>query len=320
MAFLAPCPTLPGAEPASSLPVLETSRRIWDEAPHNAFTDLIRHGDQWLCVFREGKGHVSPDGAIRVIASPDGQVWKSKARLTHPQADLRDPKITLAPNGDLFLTGAAAWHQPNPARHLTLAWRSKDGISWGEPVAIGDTNIWLWRVTAHHQTLWSVGYGTAGNKLTRLYRCDEGGTFEPWVPTLFDMGYPNETGLHVLPDETMFCLLRRDEAPHTGLLGRSRPPYRDWTWTDLGMRIGGPNFLVLPDGRAHAVVRFYDGKVRTSLCALDLQKGTLTEQLALPSGGDTSYAGMAWHGERLWISYYSSHEGKTAIYLAVVRL
>jgi hypothetical protein len=40
--------------------------------------------------------------------------------------------------------------------------------------------------------------------------------------------------------------------------------------------------------------------------------------LTLPSGGDCSYPGMVWHDDRLWISYYSSHEGKTSIYLAKV--
>jgi hypothetical protein len=40
----------------------------------------------------------------------------------------------------------------------------------------------------------------------------------------------------------------------------------------------------------------------------------------VPSGGDSSYAGLVWHEETLWVSYYSSHEGKTSIYLAKVRL
>jgi hypothetical protein len=37
----------------------------------------------------------------------------------------------------------------------------------------------------------------------------------------------------------------------------------------------------------------------------------------LPSGGDCSYPGMVWHGNELWISYYSSHEDSTtSIYLS----
>ena len=48
-------------------------RKIWDQAPHNAFTDLVRFKEQWFCVFREGQGHVSPDGALRVLTSRDGE-------------------------------------------------------------------------------------------------------------------------------------------------------------------------------------------------------------------------------------------------------
>src|SRR5436853_7541103 len=73
-------------------PELLESRKIWDAAPHNAFTDLIRFGGAWYCCFREGSAHVSPDGAVRVITSTDGQQWTSAARLTREGADLRDAK------------------------------------------------------------------------------------------------------------------------------------------------------------------------------------------------------------------------------------
>ena len=86
------------------------------------------------------------------------------------------------------------------------------------------------------------------------------------------------------------------------------------------MRIGGPHMILLPDGRIVAGVRLYDGRVRTSLCWLDRRAGQLTEFLTLPSGGDSSYPGLVWHEGLLWVSYYSSHEGKTSIYLAKVRL
>ena len=63
-------------------PELLESRKIWDAAPHNAFTDLIRLKGAWYCCFREGSAHVSPDGAVRVITSTDGQQWTPAARLT----------------------------------------------------------------------------------------------------------------------------------------------------------------------------------------------------------------------------------------------
>jgi len=295
-------------------------RKIWDRAPHNAFTDLVRHKGQWLCVFREGQAHVSDDGALRVITSKDGSSWESAALVTDPRGDLRDAKITTSPDGRLMLSGAVALHQPAQFKHLSLAWFSDDGLKWGEPVAIGDPNVWLWRVSWHSGTAYSVGYDTIGERFVRLYSSRDGRKFETVVPTLFDENSPNETSIVFRPDDTALCLLRRDGNPGTGKLGISRPHYTQWEWKDLGVKIGGPHMLRLNDGRLVAAVRLYDGAVRTSLVWIDADTGKLDEFLKLPSGGDCSYAGLVWHEGLLWVSYYSSHEGKTSIYLAKARL
>jgi hypothetical protein len=137
---------------------------------------------------------------------------------------------------------------------------------------------------------------------------------------LFEEGHPNESSIVFQPDNTALCLLRRDGDPGTGKLGIAQPPYTNWEWKDAGTKIGGPHMLRLPDGRLVACVRLYDGKARTSLAWVDAKSGKLTEFEKFPSGGDTSYAGLVWHDQLLWVSYYSSHEGKTSIYLAKVRL
>ncbi|MFD0786174.1 exo-alpha-sialidase, partial [Micromonospora azadirachtae] len=72
-------------------------RRIGDRAPHNAFTDLARHRDRWFCVFREGGTHVSADGTIRVLVSPDARHWASAALLARDGTDLRDPRLVTRP-------------------------------------------------------------------------------------------------------------------------------------------------------------------------------------------------------------------------------
>ena len=298
---------------------LVEARKIWDQAPHNAFTDLVRFQGRWFCVFREGKGHVSPDGALRVITSTDGQKWESAALVTSPTSDLRDAKITITPDGQLMLAGAEALHDKSRHTHQSLVWFSPDGRTWSERHKIGDPNAWLWRVTWHKGTAYSVGYGCGEDKFIRLYKSRDGKTFETLVDRLIDEGYPNETSL-VFEGDTCYCLLRRDGKENTGLLGVSQPPYTDWTWKDLGVRIGGPHMIQLPDGRYVAAVRLYDGKVRTSLAWVDPQAGTIKEFLKLPSGGDTSYAGLVWHDNLLWVSYYSSHEGKTSIYMAKAKL
>lgn len=318
LAFAIGLSVLPAAT-AAEAELLEV-RKIWDAAPHNAFTDLIRFRGRWLCVFREGKGHVSPDGAIRIIESADGTSWKSKALIQDPKADLRDPKITLTPDGQLMFSGAGAYRSAPPVKHQSFVWFSMDGEKWSEAVPIGDPDLWLWRISWHRDKAYSVGYDTSGDKFVRLYSSADGRAFEPIVKTLFDEGQPNETSLLFLPDDTCLCLLRRDGNPGTGKLGRSRPPFTEWTWKDLGVKIGGPHWLRLPDGRFVAAVRLYDGKVRTSLAWIDPDSGKLSEFLKLPSGGDTSYPGLVWHEELLWVSCYSSHEGKTSIYLAKIKL
>ena len=53
---------------------------------------------------------------------------------------------------------------------------------------------------------------------------------------------------------------------------------------------------------------------------LSLENASLRTLLTLPSGGDTSYPGLVWHGGTLWMSYYSSHEGKTSVYVAEIGL
>ena len=49
--------------------LVEAPRKIWDAAPHNAFTDLAYWNGQFVCAFREGRSHVSTDGKIRVLSS-----------------------------------------------------------------------------------------------------------------------------------------------------------------------------------------------------------------------------------------------------------
>ncbi len=306
-------------------PVLVEVNRIWDKAPHNAFTDLIRFRDRWYCTLREGTGHVSHDGVLKVIASDNGKKWESVATFRSPRGlDMREAKFSIMPDVRLMLMGVEANRKTRPALHQSLVWFTSDGKRWSEPTAVGDQDFWLWRGRWHDGTAYFFGYGCrSDNRALRLYTSTDGKRFETRIDKVAVEGtYPNETSLVFLPDGTAYCLLRQDGEPKSGYIGKSRPPYTTWTWKKLGVRIGGPNMLQLPDGRFVAVVRRYGNRsrpTRTVMCWLDPELGTLTEALELPSGGDTSYAGMVWHEDTLWISYYSSHEAKTSVYLAKVR-
>jgi hypothetical protein len=296
-------------------------RRIWDKAPHNAFTDLIRFGNRWYCVFREAQGHVSPDGKIRLISSVDGDQWTSVALLVREGSDLRDPKISVTPDGRLMILAAASWHQPDAkVNRQPMVWFSNDAKNWTDGVEVGEPNVWLWRVTWHNGIGRGVGYRTTKeDRFIRLYETSDGLTYKTLVRNLLDVGEPNEASIIFGRDGVGLCLLRRDGSPNTALLGNARPPYTEWLWKDLEVRIGGPQLIALADGRLVAATRLYDKQTRTALSWLDPPSAALREFLTLPSGGDTSYPGLVWHDGLLWVSYYSSHEEKTSIYLAQVK-
>ena len=89
------------------LELVEVSK-IWDQAPHNAFTDLTRWKDQFYCAFREGRGHVSVDGRIRILRSVDAKTWDSAALVSFQGYDFRDAHLSVTPDDRLMLIGGAA--------------------------------------------------------------------------------------------------------------------------------------------------------------------------------------------------------------------
>lgn len=328
LACLIGVPAAGGDQRPADLELLQV-RKIWDRGQHNAFTDLIRFQDRFFCVFREARGHVSPEGAIRILSSPDGRKWDSAGLLELAGHDLRDPKISTTPDGRLMVCGGAAVRQGSqPATsHRSFVCASADGSDWGEIRWVAQPDEWLWRVTWHGGKAYGVSYYVAPESRaarsygTRLLVSDDGLAFRPLVPKLYEQGGPTEGTLRFAADGTCYLLQRRDGRPsNTALLGTSKPPYTDWTWKDLGHYYGGPNFIRLPDGRWMAAGRiiFPDTGAKTVVCDLDVNEGKLTPLVTLPSGGDTSYPGLLWHEDQLWVSYYSSHEGKTSIYLAVL--
>ncbi|ADV62857.1 hypothetical protein Isop_2279 [Isosphaera pallida ATCC 43644] len=337
--------TTHAAEPPRPAWRLETVVKLWDRAPHNAFTDLIAWKDQLWCVFREGEDHVGGDGVVRVLAvelgmdeerAIDPNAWKSVAVVSEEGIDLRDPKLSIHPDGRLMLLIGASKYAPGNRLlgYQTRVAFSNDGISWTQPVKVHEPDRWLWRVTWSPQGEgFGVAYGDGPpQERITLLKTTDGLTYDHLGELAVD-GYPNETTLRFLDDGTLIALVRREKGDQSAAIGRARPPYRpeNWTWIASRHSVGGPNFLVLRDGSMIASGRYTPkpndphavgaGKpTTTALFALDPQADSperaLIPLIALPSGGDTSYPGLVETNRFLWVSYYDSREGRTSIYLA----
>jgi hypothetical protein len=311
------------------------NRKIWDAGAHNAFTDLVRWHDRWWCTFREADDHVGGDGAIRVITSADGAKWEPAARLTEKDVDLRDPKLTVMPDGRLMLNcgGSIYLGTKQLKGRRSRVMFSGDGRTWTAPQKILTEGDWLWRVTWRGDTAYGAAYrsGLGGSAAPgpewelSIYRTKDGVNFER-VKDLEVRGRPNETTLGFAPNGDMIALVRRETDGFMGHIGTAKPPYTTWTWQESNHRFGGQNFIRLPDGRWLVGNRDYTkivpqkkGGASTMIAELG-QDGKLTTLVNFPSGGDTSYPGLVWHDGLLWVSYYSSHEGKTSIYLAQLKV
>jgi len=311
-----------------TLEVVEVNK-IWDKAPHNAFTDLVRWNDGFYCAFREGRGHVSTDGKIRILESKDANRWDSAALIALAGYDLRDAHLSITPDDRLMLLGGAAPRKKDNQSAPTGAFVcfSKDGRQWTQPQIAVRPGRWLWCVTWNQGKAYGVSY-TAGKEAPYidLLVSNDGINYERHVDKLFKQGRPTEVTLRFDTDRTCYALVRRDRYgtdSTSAFLGISKPDYKQWQWKDLGTdfnSFGGPNLIRIPSGHWIGAGRMHQDGAHTALTCIDVKNGTMTKLIKLPSGGDTSYPGLLWHKKMLYVSYYSSHQGKTSIYLAKVKI
>lgn len=320
------------APAVSSVPVeveILGVKKIWDKAPHNAFTDLVRWRGRFCCAFREGRGHVSSDGKIRVLESEDGDAWISAGLIALDGYDLRDAHLAVTPDGRLMVVGGIAPRKKDNehAPTGTFVSFSKDGGEWSKARIAVEPGRWMWQVSWHNGKAYGVSYAAGERRpWLELHVSSDGVKYESHVAELFGEGYPTEVTLRFDDDGTCYALMRRDRtgnASSSAMLGISRGDYTKWQWRDFGPEFngfGGPNFIKMPGGHWIGAGRMHQGGAHTALTYIDVANGKMTKLAKLPSGGDTSYPGLVWHDGMLYVSYYSSHEGKTSIYLAKVKV
>ena len=302
--------------------------KIWDQAGHNAFTDLTRFQNLFYCCFRESSS-ATGEGVIRILLSSTGKVWIDQGTIAEAGTDLRDPKLIVTPdNKRLYLL--CAGHSAAQGRQSRYA-TTQDGKVWTplqKLLAKGDT---LWRATINpaDKRFYAASFNIHPNSggpapepewSLKTYASTDGSVWQ--LSSIMQVpGQPAETTLRFLKDGSALALVARQGGDRRGAIGLAKAPYREWTWVSAGVPLGGPNFIELPDGRLIAGSRGFGATPGAHMVLYTLTSNSLTPLLELPSSGDCSYPGLYWHDDVLHVTYYSSHEGnKAAIYHAQVRL
>ena len=317
-------------KPKLKKPKIVSLNRIWNYADHNALTDLIRFQDHWYCAFRESTKHVHGlDGIIRILKSHDAINWKTQAIFIEESYDLRDPKLSITSDGRLMLlVGATNYIGKRYISRQSHVSFSEDGHKWGHLVPVLDIHEWLWRVTWHNGKAYGASY-----KFSNPHNVDDeweinfyesfDGIHYTHVANWDISGWPSETTVRFIGNMAVALVRRDDQKEKYSCIGASFPPYTQWEWKKTPISLGGPNFIVLPNldmwasGRLSMPTPYglFEKTILARMSEIDLKPA-----LCLPSGGDCSYPGMVWYDDFLWLSYYSSHEEKTAIYLAKIQL
>lgn len=221
--------------PASALELTST-RRIWDQAPHSAFTGLIDYEGKLYCCFREAKSHVpqltGEDGKIRILVSDTGEAWEPFALVESQGTDLRDPQLSRTPDGRLMLLMGGSRYENGQflggISHVSFLNSRSRTFSAPIPIEVDKTlfpnKIWLWKITWHGPE----GYATIyENDRLSLVKTSDGLHYD-LVTRLRCDSMPNETALLFGPNDELYLLVRREIGGATGVWGESRPPYTEW--------------------------------------------------------------------------------------------
>ena len=307
---------------------LVSVEKIWDKAPHNGFTDLTRFQNLFYLCFREADSAATGEGVIRIMISASGKTWIDQGTIAETGTDLRDPKLIVTPDEKrlYLLCGGQSATQGRQPRYAT----TMDGKVWTPMQKLLAKGDWLWRTTINpaDKRFYGACYnihpnsgGPAPEKEWSLktYASTDGAVWQ--LSSIMNVpGQAGETTLRFLKDGSALALVSRQGADRKGVIGMAKAPYRDWTWAATGLPLGGPTFIELPDGKLIAGSRGFGATPGPHMVLFAMTANSLTPILELPSGGDCSYPGFYWHDDLLHVTYYSSHEGKAAIYYAQVRI
>ena len=277
---------------------LDWHQKVYGDGRHNAFTDLALYKGHYYLCFRHGTSHLSMDGEIQVMRSPDMKKWEPCVTLD-TLGDDRDPHFTVT--GDRLFVYFGTWDLahaadngvPGRGRLRSHFASSEDGLHWSGVQGVYESRWWLWRVRWLKGAFYSAAYSSNGPSVgkegMRLLRSQDGLKWE-LVSAISNERTPDEADLRFLADGSVEMVVRSGEHNADAMLLRSDPSLKTWRRIDLDVLIHSPVMLTWK-GRCFIAGRGRDGD-RSVARLWELKGDTVKALFTLPSDGDTAYPGL----------------------------
>lgn len=293
-------------------------RKIFADGKHNAFTALVRFKDGYYLAFRTAPSHAYGEADIVLLRSGDAEKW-SEVRRFNILPDDRDPQFLIV--GDRLMMYVNSLKGPDLTTYVTS---TTDGETWSEPHAIYEPRFCMWKPLKFGDKYLATSHkkveGKEGGKAREVHLVESlDGIAWKKVSTIRAGYWESETTLLAGPDGKLTGFLRTKYRT-LGDITEAMPPYSEWKQRPAGIHLSG-HCVHTFRGVTYLFSRTMDdsGK-QTGTCIYTYADGKPTPYCKLPSGGDCSYPEVVLVGDEMVISYYSSHEDATNIYLARVPL
>lgn len=311
----------PAAEPVNFPTKPKEVRKVFGDGKHNAFTAFVKFKDQYILAFRTAKDHNSTDGDIVIMKSADAKTWTEATRIDIDKRDDRDPQFLMV--GDKLMLYVASMKGPEL---VTYAIATDDGKTWGKPQPVYEPRFIVWKPLAFGKTFYASAHkkdetSNGKGREVHLVKSDDGLKWEK-VSLIRAGNWESETTIHFGSDGTAFAFLRQKYGSPQAQILTAKSPYTDWNNIPTDVRHFSGHSIHTIGGNTYFLTRDRGGEKgnEMGLVIYTFADGKLTPYCRLPAGGDCSYAEVVRDGDDLLVTYYSTHEKETNIYIAVVPL
>lgn len=297
-----------------------SNKKIWEGDKYAAFTSLVRYRGEFYCAFRNANHHADVSGkdcgVIKIIRSKNAEDWHEFLLFKESGIDLRDPQLSITPDGKLMLMTECVLYSEGYAkkRNTCVSFIRKDG-SYTELKSIefpkSQNWNWIWNI----EWIDGVAYGFCYVPYFGLVKSVDGIHFD-LVEKIEIEGHPTEASIGKLNKRELLSVIRMDDS--NAVVGHYDLNSKKWTWNYHDERIDCPKFISA-GGNKYVVGKTYERTPQTTLFKYSKSDKKLKRYASIKGGKDCSYPGIIYAKNKFYVSYYIGDGKQSDIYLAVIR-